>query len=130
VGSLARTSVFPLATLHETSEAQISIDIVERDWKVFRTLLPFWQERYCRKAIQEIRTKLGDAGLDEIDRFEAIAKLSEKRHRFYWSHLTDFRRSTMIRQIRQFYTLGLIDPHELAQFSQETQEFASRGAEQ
>ena len=108
----------------------MSIEIVERDWKVFRTLLPVWQERYCRKAIQEIRTKLADAGLDEIDRFEAIAKLTEKRHRFYWSHLTDFRRSTMIRQIRQFYALGLIDPDESAQFSQETKEFASHEAEQ
>jgi hypothetical protein len=105
-------------------------DVVERDWKEFKELLPVWQERYCRKTNQEIRSKLAEAGLDEIDRFEAIAKITEKRHRFYWSRLTDFRRSAMIRQIRQFYALGLIEPGELTRFSQETQDFVSWEAEQ
>jgi hypothetical protein len=92
----------------------------ERDWKVLRVVGAAALERFCERALDDVRHALAEPGATAADRLFAIHDLvraSAAEHRRVFG---DVRRSRALDQILMMRSAGLLEPTELAQFSDET----------
>jgi hypothetical protein len=96
--------------------------IPESDWKVFRELREVALERFCDRALQESRSLISDSTNTHYERFRALFGLVGERNRDIARGFDGPKRSAMLVQLSVIHSLGLLEPTDLARFSDETRE--------
>lgn len=97
-------------------------DFPESDWKLFRQLHTVALERFCRRILAEVERVSALTTRSYHDRYLRVFKLIQKRNRELARAFDDPRRSRALQQLLAMYSIGLIEPAELARFSASTQE--------
>ena len=90
----------------------------EKDWKLFRRLLPIWQEAYMGKLVEEY-IELLNREEQASSKFWALEKRIRKDKRCPEVLITDVRRSNMEMLILELLSSGVIYPGDLNDFSPE-----------
>jgi len=98
-------------------------DVAERDWRLFKELLPKWQERYMEKLIdQYIEILNGDS--EASDRFWALEEHINRDRLCPGVMMEDIRRSTMRRQIASLLSDDVISLSDLDEFTEDIKSYA------
>lgn len=94
--------------------------VSEKDWKLFRSKLPGWQEAYMEKLIQEYRELLSGPE-PASERFWALHDRvkADKRHP---GVIMEMRRSILYENLLRLLFEGVISLKDLEGFSEELQE--------
>ena len=95
-------------------------DINEKDWKVFRKLLPGWQEAFMGKLLEEYAAILVQ-NTNPSERFWKLEDRIYKDKRLAGVSV-DMRRSRMIENITELLSEGAITMDDLNEFSEEFRE--------
>ena len=90
--------------------------ITEADWKLFRKMLPIWQERYMETLINEYEAILVSAA-DASDKFWKLEKRIRKDKRKSGVCVTDMSRSQMFANIMELLNEKAIKLDDLDGFS-------------
>ncbi len=93
----------------------------ERDWKLFRSKLPGWQENYMDKLNHEYMEILNGDG-NPSDRFWALEERIRKDKRDTGVVVRGASRSNMLENILALIREGAIGVEDLAEFSEELRE--------
>lgn len=93
----------------------------ERDWKLFRSKLPDWQENYMDKLNHEYMEILNGDG-NPSDRFWALEERIRKDKRDTGVVVRGASRSNMLENIMALIREGAIGVEDLAEFSEELRE--------
>ena len=93
----------------------------EKDWKLFRSRLPGWQEAYMGKLIEEYKALLNSEG-QASERFWALEKRVKQDRRNPGVLLQDVRRTNMEIHLLQLLRYEVIREDDLEGFSQELRE--------
>ena len=91
--------------------------VKESDWKLFRKLLPEWQERFIGRLLGEYSTMLAGQGLAS-DKFWRLQKRLQKDVRKV-GVCAEMRRSVMDMNLRSLLLEGAISKDDLDGFSEE-----------
>ena len=91
--------------------------VKESDWKLFRKLLPGWQERFMERLLGEYTTMIAGSGLAS-DRFWKLQEKIQKDVRKVGVR-ADVRRSTMDMNLLLLLQEGAIAKDDLDGFSDE-----------
>ena len=91
--------------------------VKESDWKLFRKLLPGWQERFMGRLLGEYSTMIAGQGLAS-DRFWRLQERLQKDVRKTGVR-TEMKRSVMIVNLRSLLREGAISKDDLDGFSEE-----------
>lgn len=97
----------------------------ERDWKLFRSKLPGWQENYVDRLNREYMEILGGEG-KASDKFWALEERIRKDKRDAGVMVEDMSRSNMLEIIMELVREGAIGVEELGEFSEELREIVGR----
>ena len=95
-------------------------DVPESDWKVFRELQQRALERFCQRALEEVRTILGHSSRSHHNRYLDVFRLLQTRDDELAHAFNDPRRSRMIIQLAAIHAYGLLEPNELERFAERT----------
>lgn len=93
----------------------------ERDWKLFRSKLPGWQENYMDKLNHEYMEILNGDG-NPSDRFWALEERIRKDKRDTGVVVREASRSNMLDNIMALIREGAIGVEDLAEFGEELRE--------
>lgn len=103
----------------------------ESDWKLFKSKLPDWQERYMDKLNHEYMEILSGEG-SPSDKFWALEERIREDKKDTGVIVRGASRSNMLYHIMDLIREGAIDIEDLAEFSEELREtvkaFAGRDA--
>ena len=91
--------------------------VKESDWKLFRKLLPEWQERFMERLLDEYATMIAGRGLAS-DRFWKLQERLQKDVRKVGVR-ADMKRSVMVMNLRLLLHEGAITKNDLDGFSDE-----------
>jgi hypothetical protein len=91
--------------------------VKESDWKLFRKLLPKWQERFMGRLLGEYSTMIADQGLAS-DRFWRLQKRLQVDVRKI-GVCAEMKRSAMDMNLRSLLHEGAISKDDLDGFSEE-----------
>lgn len=94
----------------------------ESDWKLLREMKPVLLERLCERILGECREATVEEGKSAHERYLALFKLVRDRDDDVAACFDDHRRSTAVMKLVAIHRRGLLEPEELARFSEETQE--------
>jgi hypothetical protein len=92
----------------------------ESDWRVFRELQRTALERFCTRILDEVERLLRDASRSHHDRYLDIYRLVRERDKELAGAFDDPRRSRMLWQAARMHALELLEPDELARFSEKS----------
>lgn len=97
----------------------------EKDWKLFRRLVPEWQEAYMEKLCREyVEILTSDENASE--RFWRMEKRLRTDRRSPGVIITDMRRSTMFQHLMHLYFEQIITEKDLDGFSDELKQAVLR----
>ena len=96
-------------------------DFPESDWRIFRKLRKVALERFCERALNELRAMTVEVPSSHHQRYLEVFKLVDKRDDELARTFNDPRRSTALIQLRLIRAYGLITDDEMACFSADTQ---------
>ncbi len=105
-------------------------DVIEKDWKLFRKLLPEWQERYMERLLSEYAAIIAGDGLASTKFWKLEERLrKDVRHVGVSARM---RRSVMFHNLLSLLDEKAIDREDLAGFSDELKQslFVFRGETQ
>jgi len=94
--------------------------VPESDWKAFRELREAALQRFCERVLAELLPLTQDRFRSHHERYLAVFRLMQHRDEQLAHAFNDPARSRMIVQLTALHVLGLLAPHELARFTQET----------
>ena len=96
------------------------MEVSKSDWKLFRTHIAKWQEKYMERLLQEYMELLSGAE----NASEKFWKLEEriKRDKKHPGVLIELRKSNMIYDIVSLINFGVITTSHLDEFSEELKE--------
>lgn len=98
-------------------------DVAESDWKLFKKLLPEWQERHMEKLIDKYIEILN--GSDEAsNRFWALEERINRDRLSSGVLANDLRRSTMHREIANLLIDSVITLDDLDGFTEDIKSYA------
>jgi len=100
----------------------MSIEIPERDWKVFREVRERALEHLCERALRDARAVIEDSSRSHHERFRELLALVAERNELVARGFDGPKRSAMLLQLAFLCSLGLLEGEELARFSEGTQE--------
>lgn len=100
-------------------------NVNERDWKLFRSKLPDWQENYMDRLNHEYMEILGGEG-NPSDKFWALEERIREDKKDTGVIARDLSRSNMYFLINSLIREGAIGLEDLAEFSEELQEIMRR----
>ena len=103
----------------------MSMDVNEKDWKLFRKNLPDWQENYMEKLIKEYTEFLKGDGLAS-DKFWELEKRIKTDKKNPGVLLQDVRRSNFHMHLASLVRCEVISMDDLEEFSDETRETIER----
>lgn len=98
-------------------------DVAESDWKMFKKLLPEWQERHMEKLIDQYIEILNGSG-EASNRFWALEEHINRDRRCCGVLMEDIRRSTMRRQIACLLSDNVITLNDLDGFTEDIKSYA------
>lgn len=90
----------------------------EKDWKLFRSRLPGWQEAYMEKLLQEYAEIVNGDGLAS-DKFWALDERIRKDKRNPGVQITEMKRSRMRANLLHLLDCEVITSEDLDGFSDE-----------
>lgn len=97
----------------------------ERDWKLFRSKLPGWQENYMDRLNREYMEILSGEG-KASDKFWKLEERIRKEKRHAGVMVEDMSRSNMLGIIMELVREGAIGVEELGEFSEEVRGIVGR----
>ena len=98
-------------------------DVAESDWKLFKKMLPQWQERYMEKLIgQYVEILNGDS--EASSRFWALEKRVNRDKLSSGVLVNDMRRSTMRYEIANLLSDNVITLDDLDGFTEDIKSYA------
>ena len=98
-------------------------DVAESDWKLFKKMLPIWQERHIEKLInQYIKILNGDS--EASSRFWALEERINRDKLSSGVIADDIRRSTMHREIANLLIDSVIALDDLDGFTEDIKSYA------
>ena len=100
-------------------------DVAESDWKMFKKLLPEWQERHMEKLIDQYIEILNGSG-EASNRFWALEERINRDKLSSGVLASDIRRSTMHREIANLLIDNVITLNDLDGFTEDTKSCAQR----
>ena len=95
-------------------------DVPEADWKVFRELQPIALERFCKQILAQVQTVLRDDSRTHHQRYLEVFRLLRERDDEVAHAFNNPKRSAMIGQLVAIHVYGLLQPDEIARFSERT----------
>lgn len=99
-------------------------EITEADWKVFKKVRETALQRFSQRILDEMKALAEDKSRTPHERYLAVWKMMHKRNREIADAFDNMRRSAAKLQLLMMYrTLELIEPRELAPFSEEIRAF-------
>lgn len=98
-------------------------DVAESDWKLFKKMLPQWQERYMEKLIGQYIEILNGSG-EASSRFWALEERINRDKLSSGVIANDIRRSTMHREIANLLIDNVITLNDLEGFTEEIKSYA------
>ena len=98
----------------------VSHDFPESDWKIFRELRELALERFCKRVLDQIEPLRLNASRSHHERYLDVSRFLQERDEELGRAFNDPRRSQMIFQLGAMYADGLLEPNELARFSERT----------
>jgi len=101
-------------------------DVLESDWKVFRSVHQRELDTYCAGVLGELRQICADSAQGPHERYVAAWRLLEERDRAIARAFNDVRRSRMFDQILAMRQMGLMPDEDLARFSDDLRESVLR----
>lgn len=99
--------------------------VAERDWRLFKELLPKWQENYMAKLIDQYIEILNGDG-EASDRFWVLEEHINRDRLCCGVLMEDIRRSTMRRQIACLLSDNVITLNDLDGFTEDIRDYARR----
>lgn len=93
----------------------------EKDWKLFRSKLPGWQESYMEKLIEEYKVLLA-SGEQASEKFWALDDRIKRDKRNPGVLLRDVKRSNLEMHLFQLLRCKVLRPDDLDGFSEELRE--------
>jgi hypothetical protein len=96
------------------------MDIHESDWRIFRRLHSIALERFCKRALEEVR-EAAECKTDYHDCYRKVYRLIRDRDKRMAAAFDDPRRSNAFLLLAHMIGEGLLTAEELRQFSQEAQ---------
>jgi hypothetical protein len=100
----------------------MSRHLPESDWKKFRKIRTIALERFCERVLKDIVRLASDDVRSCHDRYLEIFRLIDERDDELARAFNDARRSQAIFQLGLIHKYGLLEPGELASFTEETRE--------
>lgn len=104
-------------------------DVAESDWKLFKKMLPQWQECYMEKLIDQYVEILNGSG-EASSRFWALEERINRDKLSSGVIATDIRRSTMHREIANLLIDNVITLDDLDGFTEEIKSYAQHWIDQ
>ena len=104
-------------------------DVAESDWKLFKKLLPEWQERHMEELIDQYVEILNGSG-EASSRFWALEERINRAQLSSGVIATDIRRSTMHREIANLLIDNVITLDDLDGFTEEIKSYAQHWIDQ
>ena len=104
-------------------------DVAESDWRLFKKMLPQWQERYMEKLIGQYIEILNGSG-EASSRFWALEERIKRDKLCSGVMMEGIRRSTMHREIANFLIDNVITLNDLEGFTEEIKSYAQRWIDQ
>lgn len=98
-------------------------DVAESDWKLFKKLLPEWQERHMEKLIDKYIEILNGSG-EASNRFWALEERINRDKLSSGVLANDLRRSTMHREIANLLIDNVITLDDLDGFTEDIKSYA------
>ena len=98
-------------------------DVAESDWKMFKKLLPEWQERHMEKLIDQYIEILNGSG-EASNRFWALEERINGDKLSSGVLANDIRRSTMHREIANLLIDNVITLDDLDGFTEDIKSYA------
>lgn len=98
-------------------------DVAESDWKLFKKMLPQWQERYMERLIDQYIEILNGSG-EASDRFWALEKRVKRDKLCSGVIVNDLRRSTMHYEIANLLSDNAITLDDLDGFTEDIKNYA------
>ena len=96
-------------------------DVNEKDWKLFRSKLPGWQEAYMERLVEDYKTLLSGAE-KASEKYWALEERIRQDKRSPGVVLRDVSRSNMEMHLLQLLRYKVIQPQDLKDFSEEQRE--------
>jgi hypothetical protein len=103
-----------------TGAAVMLRGIKESDWKVFRRLREVALERFCERALAEMRYVAGELEKTSHERYLAVWKVMNDRDDELAAAFNNPRRSAALEQLMLMRSHKLLTDEEMAQFSDES----------
>lgn len=100
-------------------------NVAESDWRLFREMLPKWQENYMEKLIGQYVEILNGSG-KASKRFWALEERVNRDRLCSGVIVNDFRRSTMRYEIANLLADNVITLDDLNGFSEDIKAYAQR----
>lgn len=100
------------------------MECIESDWKLFRTLIPVWRERYVEKQLVKIQNKLQQKSEAPSDIFWAVHDITKKQAKVLTDSFDNFSRSSMHIYLLTMYSYKIITLEDLKDFSEELRTWA------
>lgn len=104
-------------------------DVAEGDWKLFKKLLPEWQERHMEELIDQYVEILNGSG-EASSRFWALEERINRDKLSSGVIATDIRRNTMHREIANLLIDNVITLDDLDGFTEEIKSYAQHWIDQ
>lgn len=98
-------------------------DVKESDWKLFRKLLPGWQEAYMQRLVDGYAAVIASSGKPSEKFWELNRRIKKDRHAVGVE--AEMRRSMMHQNIVSLLGEGAITLDDLADFSDDVKEYAA-----
>ena len=98
-------------------------DVAERDWRLFKEMLPKWQESYMEKLINQYIEILNGSG-EASNRFWALEERINRDKLSSGVLANDLRRSTMHREIANLLIDSVITLDDLDGFTEDIKSYA------
>lgn len=96
------------------------MEISKRDWKLFREMLPVWQEEYMSRLIEDYIALLSIENKDASDKFWELER-KIKTDRRHPGVILNVRKSEAIYDIISLIRFGVIGYDDLTDFSEDLQ---------
>ena len=100
-------------------------DVAESDWKLFKKMLPQWQERYMERLIDQY-IEILNGGSEASSRFWALEERINRDKLSSGVIANDILRSTMHREIANLLIDNVITLNDLDGFTEDTKSCAQR----
>lgn len=98
-------------------------DVAESDWKLFKKMLPQWQERYMEKLIGQY-VEILNGGSEASSRFWALEERVNRDKLSSGVLVNDMRRSTMRYEIANLLSDNVITLDDLDGFTEDIKSYA------